>query len=58
MALQVLVPARENVCSQSLQAQDIVRVKLGRALLLPKAFLQQLFYIVAMRRGGQMLEEP
>jgi hypothetical protein len=46
MALQVLVPARENVCSQSLQAQGIVRVELIQALLIRKSLKKKPFYIV------------
>jgi hypothetical protein len=58
MALQVLALGMSNALSKSFQAQDFVRVTLGRTLLLRKAFLQQICHIVAMRCGRQMLEEP
>lgn len=58
MAVQVLAPGMPHVLSEGLHAQDIVRITFGRALLLRKAFLQQLFYIVAVRCCRQMVEEP
>ena len=58
MTLQVLAPGMPKIFSEGLYAQDIVRITLGRVLLLHKAFLQQLCRIVTVRCYRQMLEEP
>src|SRR5215831_3220293 len=58
IALQVLAPGMPYVFREGSHEQNIFRITLGRTLLLPKAFLQQLFHTVAMRYGRQMVKQP
>jgi hypothetical protein len=58
MTLQVLAPGMPNVLSEGFHAQDIVRVTLGRTLLLRKSLDNETLDTVDVVGFRKMLQKP